>query len=193
MVSYEENYLDKRPQSLCKMCGKCCRLVTIPYSYDHVKKLAAEGDERAQDFVDLFEPYKSVDDARRVDNNTVENVIKLLKLDNKYDEKTLTFYRCRYIQPDNLCSNYKNRRILCKHFPSTPWAIVPVGCGFEGWLFWKREEIKQRVRKEKEELLELKYLKKKINDEDTLKRMNLVEQKLKRNIDMYKKYGSEDW
>ncbi len=193
MVSYEENYLDKRPQSLCKMCGKCCRLVTIPYSFDHVKKLADEGDERAQDFVDLFEPYESVEAAKRIDNDTVENVIKLFKLDGKYDEKSLVFYRCRYIQPDNLCSNYNNRRILCKHFPSTPWAIVPVGCGFEGWLFWKREEIKQRVRKEKEELLELKYLKKRTKDEDTLKRMNLVEQKLQRNIDMFKKYGSEDW
>lgn len=193
MVSYEENYLDKRPQSLCKMCGKCCRLVTIPYSLDHVKKLAMEGDERAQDFVDLFEPYESIDAARRVDNDTVENIIKLFKLGGKYDEKTLTFYRCRYIQPDNLCSNYNNRRILCKHFPSTPWAIVPVGCGFEGWLFWKREEIKQRVRKEKEELLELKFLKKKIKDEDTLKRMILVEQRLQRNIDLFKKYGSEDW
>ena len=193
MVSYEENYLDKRPQSLCKMCGKCCRLVTIPYTFEHVKNLAEEGDERAKDFVDLFEPYESVDAARRIDNDTVENVIKLFKLDGKYDENTLTFYHCRYIQPDNLCSNYNNRRILCKHFPSTPWAIVPVGCGFEGWLFWKREEIKQRVRKEKEELLELQYLKKKINNEDTLKRMNQVEQKLQHNIDMYKKYGSEDW
>lgn len=193
MVSYEENYLAKRPQHLCKMCGRCCRLVTIPQSYDEVKRMASEGNSAAKDFLDLFEPYNSIDDARAVDSATVDNVIKLFKLDGKYDEKKMIFYHCRFIQPDNLCSNYKNRRLLCKHFPSTPWAIVPPGCGFEGWLFWRREEIKQQVRKEKEELLELSFLKQKIKDENTLKRISLVEEKLRRNIDMYKKYGSSDW
>lgn len=193
MVSYEENYLDKRPQSLCKMCGKCCRLSTTSKPYAVLKQMAQEGDEGAIDFLEIFEPYKSIEEARKVDSATVDNIIELLSLDGNYNEQNTTFYHCKYIQPDNLCGRYLERKTLCKHFPATPWAIVPPGCGFEGWLFWKREEIKQNVRKEKEELLELKLLKKRTKDEETLKKIELVEQKLQRNIDMYKKYGSEEW
>lgn len=193
MTSYEESYLDKRPQSLCKMCGKCCRLSTTSTPYEKIKQMAEEGDEGAIDFLDIFVPYDSVEDAQKVDADTVNNIVELLSKDGKYDKETITFYHCKYIQPDNLCGNYEKRKTLCKHFPATPWAIVPPGCGFEGWLFWKREEIKQNVRKEKEELLELKLLKKRTRDTETLKKIELVEQKLQRNIDLYKKYGSENW
>ena len=82
---------------------------------------------------------------------------------------------------------------LCKHCPSSPWVIVPPGCGFEGWLFWQREEIKQKVRRYKEELLELALLRKKTKDTETVNKILAVEQKIKKNIDMYKKYGSENW
>lgn len=193
MASYEENYLLKRPQSLCKMCGKCCRMVTIPQTYEELVKLAKEGNEGAKDFLDLFVPYASIYDAKKVDESTVEYIINRLKSDGKLYEKEMKFYHCRYIQPDGLCSNYNDRRTLCKHYPSTPWAIVPPGCGFEGWLFWKREEIKQNVRKEKEELLELELLKKRTSDSTTLQKIALVEQKIKRNINLYKKYGSDNW
>ncbi|MBO6088632.1 YkgJ family cysteine cluster protein [bacterium] len=192
MASYEENYLNKRPQSLCKMCGRCCRIVSVPYKYEELKKMASEGHEGAVDFLELFEPYDSVEDVRKIDNEAVDYAIKMHKTDGIYYEGE-KFYHCRFIQPDNLCGRYQDRKTLCEHYPSTPWAIVPPGCGFEGWLFWKREEIKQNVRKEKEELLELKLLKKRTKDAETLKKIELVEQKLQRNIDMYKKYGSENW
>jgi len=117
----------------------------------------------------------------------------LHKADGKYDKNKLVFYHCRFIQDNNLCGNYLNRPTLCKHFPSTPWAIVPPECGFEGWLFWRREEIKQHVRKQKEELIELNLLKQKNKNTATLEKIKLVEQKLQRNIDMFKKYGSENW
>lgn len=192
MVSYEENYLEKRPQRLCKMCGKCCRMATNAFTFQKINSLS-ENNESAKEFLEIFEPYKSIEDARKVDEKTVDNVINLLKLDNNFDKKNTTFYHCRYLQPDNLCSKYKSRPTLCNHFPSTPWAIVPPGCGFEGWLFWKREEIKHKVRIEKEELIELKLLKKRTQDENTLKKIELVEQKICRNINLYKKYGSENW
>ena len=82
---------------------------------------------------------------------------------------------------------------MCKHCPSTPWAIVPPGCGFEGWLFWQREEVKQRIIKSKEELLELKLLRMRTQDENVLKKIDAVEHKIQRSIDLYKKYGSENW
>ncbi|MBQ3819364.1 YkgJ family cysteine cluster protein [bacterium] len=193
MWSYEEDYLGTRPQQLCKMCGKCCRYVTTSKSYEELKRLADTGDKGALDFLEIFEPYESIEAVRNIDAQTVDNIINTLIADGNFNKENMTFYYCKYLQDDNLCSNYDNRKDLCKHFPSTPWAIVPPNCGFEGWLFAKREEIKQRVRKEKEELIDLKVLKSKTTDEETLKKIELVEQKLQRNIDMYKKYGSEDW
>lgn len=193
MGSYEENYLSKRPQSLCKMCGKCCRVVTTSTPYRELKKMADSGDKGAIDFLSIFIPYESVDAAREVDEGVVNNIINMLSLDGKYNENEVSFYYCKYLLDNNMCSNYENRPTLCRHFPSTPWAIVPPGCGFEGWLFAKREEDKQKVRKAKEELLELKLLRMRTRDDETLKKISIVEQKIQRNIDLYKKYGSENW
>ncbi len=193
MGSYEENYLDKRPQSLCKMCGKCCRVVTTSTPYKKLKEMAENGDEGAIDFLSVFVPYETIEAAKAVDEGVVNNIISMLSMDGQYKEDETSFYYCKYLRDDNMCSNYENRLTLCKHFPSTPWAIVPPGCGFEGWLFMKREEDKQKVRLAKEELLELKLLRKRTTNEETLKKISIVEQKLQKNIDYYKKYGSENW
>ena len=86
MGSYEENYLNKRPQSLCKMCGRCCRVITnTKYPYQTIKKMAQEGNEFAIDFLKIFEPYPSVESARKVDNAIVENIKQMLETDGNYD------------------------------------------------------------------------------------------------------------
>lgn len=193
MSSYEENYLAKRPQHLCHMCGKCCRVVTTSLSYAELKQMEQDGDKGAVDFLSLFVPYDSIESARNVDAGVVDNIINRLKSDGSFDEKEITFYGCKYLQDNNLCSRYETRLDLCKHCPSTPWSIVPPGCGFEGWLFWQREEIKQKIRKSKEELLELKLLRMRTKNENTLQKINIVEHKIQRGIDFYKKYGSENW
>lgn len=193
MDSYEKNFLSQRPQELCKMCGKCCRVVTTMIPYDKLLELQAQGDIGAIDFLEIFEPYKSIEDAKKVDAEIVENIINRLNEDSVYDTSDLTFYKCRYLQDDNLCGRYESRKTLCKHFPSSPWAIVPPNCGFEGWLFERREEIKQKIRKTKEDLIELQLLKKKVTQQKDLDRIALVEHKMLSNIEHYKKYGSEDW
>lgn len=193
MSSYEENYLAKRPQHLCHMCGKCCRVVTTSLSYAELKQMEQDGDKGAVDFLSLFVPYDSIESARNVDAGVVDNIINRLKSDGSFDEKKITFYGCKYLQDNNLCSRYETRLDLCKHCPSTPWSVVPPGCGFEGWLFWQREEIKQKIRKSKEELLELKLLRMRTKNENTLQKINIVEHKIQRGIDFYKKYGSENW
>lgn len=193
MSSYEENYLAKRPQHLCHMCGKCCRVVTTSISYAELKQMEQDGDKGAVDFLSLFVPYDSIESARNVDAGVVDNIINRLKSDGSFDENGITFYGCKYLQDNNLCSRYETRLDLCKHCPSTPWSIVPPGCGFEGWLFWQREEIKQKIRKSKEELLELKLLRMRTKDENTLQKIDIVEHKIQRGIDFYKKYGSENW
>lgn len=193
MGNYEENYLNKRPQHLCHMCGKCCRVVTTSTPYKKLMEMANFGDKGAKDFLSLFVPFNSIEDARKVDSEIVDNIINRLIDDGKYHENEITFYTCKYLQDDNLCSRYETRLDLCKHCPSSPWSIVPPGCGFEGWLFWQREEIKQKIRRSKEDLLELKLLRMRTNDKDTLQKISSVENKIMKNIEAYKKYGSENW
>lgn len=193
MGNYEENYLAKRPQHLCQMCGKCCRVVTTSIPYKKLVEMSKKGNKGAKDFLSLFVPYESIEAARKVDAGIVDNIINRLIDDGNYREDDITFYGCKYLQDNNLCSRYDTRLDLCKHCPSSPWSIVPPGCGFEGWLFWKREEIKQKIRHSKEELLELKLLRMRTKDEETQKRIASVENKIMKNIEAYKKYGSENW
>ncbi len=193
MGNYEENYLAKRPQHLCHMCGKCCRVVTTSIPYKKLLDMAKKGDKGAKDFLSLFVPYDSIEAARKVDAGIVDNIINRLIDDGNYNEDEITFYGCKYLLDNNLCSRYETRLDLCKHCPSSPWSIVPPGCGFEGWLFWQREEIKKKIRRSKEELIELKLLRLRTKDEETLKKISSVENKIFKNIDAYKKYGSENW
>ncbi|MBQ8168182.1 YkgJ family cysteine cluster protein [bacterium] len=193
MDNYNKNYLSQRPQYLCRMCGLCCRVATSITPYSEIKKMAEEGEQGALDFLELFEPYPSIEDARKVSAATVDNIISRLKDDGNYVEEETTFYCCKYLNDDNTCSRYEERATLCKHFPASPWAIVPPGCGFEGWLFMKREEIKQKIRKTKEDLLELQLLKAKNMDTNTVQKILAVEKRMLESINTYRKYGSEHW
>lgn len=193
MVSYEESYLDKRPQHLCHMCGRCCRVVTTTRTYDELKSMADAGDQGSIDFLKIFEPYSSLQEAREVDAGVVDNVIQRSCVEGNLDKESLTFYKCKYLLSDNKCSIYEERPALCRHCPSTPWAVVPPGCGFEAWLFLKREEAKQKIRKAKEDLLELKLLRTKMKKPEDLQKIDAVVHKIYGMIESYKKYGSENW
>lgn len=184
------NFIDSRPQRLCLMCGRCCRMSTTPLPYEEMKRLAEEGNEGAIDFLDIFEPHESIEEARKLDGAIVDNILNCIDESN---HKDVTFYHCKFIQDNNYCGNYENRRNLCRNFPSTAWAVAPPGCGYEGWLFQKQEEIKQKVRKWKESIVELKA---ELNNENTpeiREKINLVIEKTQKLIDSYAKYGSADW
>ncbi len=194
VYSYEENYIKTRPQHLCKMCGRCCRVSTNnKYTYEEMKKMATDGNSYAQDFLKIFEPYPSIEAARKVDAATVDNIIEKLKADDCYVEENLTFYKCRYILDNNLCSIYEERPKLCIVCPSSGWVVTPPGCGFEAWLFLKREEDMQRVRQAKEELLDLKVMRTKTHDENILKKIDSVENKIRNTIKMFSEKGSMYW
>ena len=57
-------YLSDFPQHLCNMCGKCCKAITTPYSWEELVELAKQGQEEAKVFVEVFVRYDSVDEAR---------------------------------------------------------------------------------------------------------------------------------
>jgi len=193
MSDTSDDFVKSRPQRLCHMCGSCCRISTTSLPYEELKALADEGQKGAIDFLEIFEPYPSIEAAREVNAGIVDNIVDSLKEDDKYNEKKLTFYRCRHIMENNLCGIYQNRKTLCDRFPSSPWAITPPGCGFEGWLFQKREEIKQKVRKLKESLLDFDVMLKEQQDPVQIKKIQEAIEKTQDIINYYSKYGSSDW
>lgn len=99
---------------------------------------------------------------------------------------------CKNLGENNLCSIYEDRPEVCQNFPYSPWNEVPEGCGFTGWLFQKREEKKQQIRKQKELLLSLEILLKNAEKDETEKLSESIE-KIKSIIDIYAKHGSWDW
>lgn len=174
------------------MCGKCCRVATTSVPYAELIELAKNGDESAKDFLKIFEPYSSAEEAKKVERGTVDNILNTLLKDGNNTEQ-ITFYKCKYIREDNLCGIYQNRPELCERFPTSMFAIVPPGCGYEGWAFKNREELKNRIRKLKELRLELESDSKISNDAVILKRNNEAIKKIDEIITHYSKYGSKDW
>lgn len=185
-------FLDSRPQRLCLMCGKCCRLSTAPKTYKELLELVKNDDEGAKDFLKIFEPYSSIEEARKHSPQTVDNILKTITGAGE-DPNKVTFYTCRHIQDNNLCGIYKERPELCDRFPSSPWAVVPPGCGYEGWLFKKREEIKQKIRKQKELMLEFETELKTNQNPEIRKKLEEGIEKIKSMIEMFAQYGSKDW
>lgn len=186
------NFFETRPQKYCLMCGKCCKIATTPKSYEELLELTKKGNRFAKDFLKIFEPYDSIQSAREVSPETVDNIID--KFDTAINtSKKLTLYKCKFISDNNLCTIYKKKPRLCDRFPSSPWAVVPPGCGFEGWLFQKREEIKQRIRYQKECLVEFEALIKTVDNPETIKKLKIAMKKIKKTIKLFADYGAENW
>ncbi len=166
--------------------GKPKHCSTTGTPYEQLLTMCEQGDPGAQDFLGVFAPYESIEAARAQDAELVDNILGELG-----KSEGVTFYGCKFIKENNLCGNYETRPLLCHHFPSTPWAVVPPGCGFEGWLLWMREHDKQKVRRSKEQLQELELMES--DDPQTLEKIAQVKQNIQSTIDMYKKFGAEFW
>lgn len=186
------DFFETRPQKYCLMCGKCCKVVTTVKSYEELVKLAEKGDKFSKDFLKIFEPYESIQAARKVSAEIVDNIIKKFETAINAPKK-LTLYKCKFISDNNLCKIYNKKPILCTRFPSSPWAVVPPGCGFEGWLFQKREEIKQKIRYQKECLIEFETLIKTIDNPETIEKLKKQIKKIKKTIKLFADYGSDNW
>ena len=179
-----KDFLNRRPQRLCKMCGKCCRVVVASVPHEELVKNAENGDKSSLEFLELFEPYDSVADAMAVDVGIVKNI-------PEYENQT--FYKCRYLKDDNLCSRYESRLEVCRIFPSSPWTVTPPDCGFDGWLFQEREAHKKKIRKLKEEQIFYQAkLKTQISKKEKLLYKKLID-KIDERVNLYKKYDADKW
>lgn len=192
-----QGFFESRPQELCKMCGKCCKVSTTSTPYEELKLLAEQNHEGAKDFLDIFEPYNSLDEMSEECKSIAQNIVNCMEKDALESEKnivgSLTFYKCKYISEDNKCSIYQDRKELCDRFPSSPWAVVPPGCGYIDWLEEKREEVKQQIRKQKENIEELKTLLNEPWPKEQQDKIIAMMNKIENTVRQYEKYGANDW
>ena len=119
-----------RSQFKCIGCGTCCKLACSEFSPEQLKQKADNGDRFATQFLSVFIPYNSKEEAR----NIYPEYIKMLE-DHKEDE--VYFYHCPKLTECNRCSDYKNRPQICRDFPDNPLALLPKSCGYVKW----KEEV----------------------------------------------------
>ena len=177
------SFFKNRPNNLCKQCGKCCLVITTKKSYEEIKNLAENNDKEAIDFLELFEPYKNIDEAKKAGKEIVENIA---------DYQSKTFYKCRFLT-NNLCSRYETRKNICKRFPSSPFAVVPPDCGYTQWLENEKMKIVQKIQNLKKDK---NYYIEELNNEISEYRRELLNKlitSIEQYIELYEEYGSKDW
>lgn len=119
ILAYRKNFS-------CKKCATCCNLACSEFSPEQLKQKAKNGDNFATQFLSVFVPYSSKEEARKI----YPEYIKMLE-DNK--ENDVYFYHCPKLSECKLCSDYENRPQICRDFPDNPLSILPKSCGFYEW------------------------------------------------------------
>ena len=121
-----QQILNERNNYKCNGCATCCNLACSEFSPDELKKRAENGDNFARQFLSIFIPYSTKEEARKV----YPEYIALLE---KNKENEVYFYHCPKLTKNKRCSDYENRPQICRDFPDNPLTLLPVSCGFCGW------------------------------------------------------------
>lgn len=140
----------------CKMTGQCCRMASPSTPAVKLFKKAAEGNSYARDFLSIFVPYASIEEAELISPELVKRALTQAAKSPKFDNvDQVIFFHCRYVTSDNKCMVYEDRPQLCRDYPDTPFLVMAPGCAFEAWA----KECKEKYRQMNDELKMLKSLK----------------------------------
>ena len=134
LKSIHKSILDKRNDYKCNQCAACCKLAVSEYSYEQLKQRAHKGDKFSKDFISVFVPYQSEEQAKAVNPEYFELLNKLVMDDRIY------YYYCPKLD-GNLCSDYENRPDICKNFPYNPLKLLPSPCSYNEW----RKEVSHQA------------------------------------------------
>ena len=118
--------MEKKNECECSRCGNCCRLATSEYSYEQLKQRAMRGDKYSRDFVSVFVPYKTEEEAKLANPEYFELLNDIVE-----DQKVYYYYCPKLV--GNECSDYENRPDICKDFPHNPLKLLPSTCSFNVW------------------------------------------------------------
>lgn len=186
--------LEPLPQGVCNQCGKCCRSATTFYPYKKLLEMVENGEKEAIDFLSIFEPYPSIEEARKVVPDQVDHVLSVVERREDMKVEEVTFYFCRHIDDQHLCQIYEKRPRCCRDAPRHGWSAMPPGCGFEGWQFTMRETQKSLVRELKESLYAMERLS---TDGKTMPTRDVPLDELRKvveeKIKPWKRFGADLW
>lgn len=121
-----KNILEKKCDYSCARCAACCKLATSELSYAQLKQRAMRGDKFSADFVSVFVPYETEEEAKNANPEYFELI------DNLLEDEKVYYYYCPKLD-GNTCTIYKNRPDICKVFPHNPLKLLPSTCSFNGW------------------------------------------------------------
>lgn len=180
---------------LCHKCGRCCRSATTYASHTELLERQAAGDEEASEFLRVFEPYESVEAARQAVPDQVGRVLQEFEDRDDLDAEQVTFYHCRHVSPEGLCTIYETRPRCCREAPANGWSIMPPGCGFEGWQFQQRELQKANVRGLKTSVYILEQLSEdgETHPLDPNRKLADIRAEIEEKIKPWKEFGSAYW
>ncbi|MFA6988867.1 MAG: YkgJ family cysteine cluster protein [Candidatus Gastranaerophilaceae bacterium] len=150
----------KLPQELCKKCGKCCKVAIFKGGLKNEDVIKLSNSTTADisqvigavDFLTIFKPYETIEEAKKINTEFVERILKNL---NK-NEDEIDFFYCKFVGDNNSCKIHQNRPSLCKTYPSpSEFTHYFEGCGFKekGIENWQKivtiiKEIEQKQRNE---------------------------------------------
>ena len=120
-----QTMMDKKCLYQCGRCANCCKLAVSEYSYEQLKQRAMRGDKFSRDFVSVFVPYESEEEAKKVNPEYFE-------LLNELVEDKVYYYYCPKLD-GNTCTIYEDRPDICKDFPHNPLKLLPSSCTFNEW------------------------------------------------------------
>ncbi len=164
---------------LCERCGICCKLIPVD---TEAKTLLRDGVQPLTDeFLEYLIPL-SLEDAQSINEAYVDNVLNTFP--------TADFFKCKFLAPSNLCSKL-NIPEICQKYPSHPFALIPDNCGYLGEVFVKNEEVKQKIRRYKEEIIDYQ-VQIECGSKDSKSCLKIIES-LQRFIKKYEIFGAEEW
>jgi Fe-S-cluster containining protein len=179
----------------CHKCGRCCKSATTYFNNAKLHEMAANGDEDAIAFLEIFTPFDSIEEARAAVPEQIEQVLKVVHSRPDMKLEDITFYHCKYVSAEGLCGIYEHRPRFCREAPGNGWSAMPPGCGFEGWQFWEREKHKKMIRDLKTSAYTMEALSPDgkthpTRPDTTIAELNdMVAQKIK----PWKPYGADHW
>ena len=119
--------MDKKENYECSKCGVCCKLAVSEYSYEQLKQRAMRGDKFSADFVSVFVPYKSEEEAKAI------NPEYFALLNRLVEDSKIYYYHCPKVDSNNLCTIYEERPNICRDYPHNPLKLLHSECSYNAW------------------------------------------------------------
>jgi Fe-S-cluster containining protein len=155
--------------------------------------MTEEGEEEARVFIEIFKSFPSIEEAKKVIPEQIDNILKELSTKEGFNIDDITFYYCPHISDKNLCGIYETRPGCCRRAPRHGWSVMPPGCGFEGWQFEQREKHKKTIRILKEYL----YMAETLSEDGKVPGKEMTVEELRKFIESkikpWERFGSQFW